>query len=76
MATGPAGDQLDMAVQGPGSSWALGPICQVGNQNTVGVPQGLQLGAQASLLVVPERVAQGVQQEQVALGMVLVWSAA
>jgi len=38
----------------------------------VGVLQGVQLGAQGSLLVVPERAAQGMQQEWVALGMVLV----
>ena len=41
------GNQLDMAVQGPDSSWALGPSCQVGNQSIVVVPLGVPLGVLA-----------------------------
>jgi len=39
------GSQSGMAVQGPESSWALGPSCLGGNQKTVVVP-----------LVVPQQV--------------------
>ena len=58
-ATGPVGNQSDTAAQGQHNSWALGPICQGGNQNNVVVLLVVQLVAQASLLVVLGRMAQG-----------------
>jgi len=71
MATGPVGNRLDKAGQGPGSGWALGPTCQGSNWHTVVVPLVVQWGAWALLLVAPGRMVQGAQQEWVALGMVL-----
>jgi len=53
------GNQSDTAAQGQHNSWALGPICQGGNQNNVVVLLVVQLVAQASLLVVLGRMAQG-----------------
>jgi len=44
---GLAGSRSDMAVQGPGSNWALGPNHQGGNQSAGVVLLVVQLGALA-----------------------------